>query len=248
MLLLSCLFAGVLVVGVTAKPAVAATPSAPDSAVVPADSMALIKGRLQGAFNAEPDAIADAPLAGFYEVVYGSQVFYVSTDARHLISGELYDLATLENLTEQRRAGGRLKIMEGIAESSMIVYRAKDEKHVINVFTDVDCVYCRKLHQDMAQLNELGITVRYLAFPRAGVDSSSYDKMVSIWCAKDRNRAMDEAKGSGKIKPLKCDTPVLQHMAVGQQLGISGTPGLILEDGRLQPGYSPPAQLLTLFK
>lgn len=241
-------FVTTIVVVANNNSAIAATGT--DSTSVPPlqGNMELIKERLAKAFNGQPDAIADSPLDGLYEAVYGSKVFYVSTDGKHLISGELYDLATLDNLTEQRRAGGRMKVINDIPESSMIVYKAEDEKHVLNVFTDIDCVYCRKLHQDMAQINALGITVRYLAFPRAGMNSPSYDKAVSVWCAKDRNKALDDAKGSGQIVPLKCDAPVQQHMALGEQLGISGTPGLILEDGRLQPGYAPPNQLLSLFK
>ena len=246
-LLLSFIFVGVVLVDANNEISVAATQPVEPPVVLQGD-MGLIQGRLWQAFNNQPDAIADAPLPGFYEAVYGSKVYYVSSDAKFLISGEIYDLATLDNLTEERRAGGRLKIMAGIPESSMIVYKAKQEKHVLNVFTDIDCVYCRKLHQEMAQINELGITVRYLAFPRAGVDSPSYDKAVSVWCASDRNKALDNAKGSGRIEPAKCDAPVRGHMAIGQQLGISGTPGLILDDGRLQPGYAPPRQLLSLFK
>jgi thiol:disulfide interchange protein DsbC len=138
--------------------------------------------------------------------------------------------------------------MAAIPESSMIVYKAENEKHVLSVFTDIDCVYCRKLHQEMAQMNELGITVRYLAFPRAGLNSPSYDKAVSVWCAGDRNAAMDSAKGSGQIEAIKCDAPVAMHMQVARQLGVNSTPSLVLEDGRLQPGYAPPKQLLSLFK
>ncbi|MEN8170074.1 MAG: thioredoxin fold domain-containing protein [Pseudomonadota bacterium] len=246
-MLVSILFVAAIIV-VSDNETATAAPHVEEKSVELQGDMKLIRGRLEKAFNQQPDAIADSPLKGFFEAVYGTKVFYVSTDAKHLISGEIYDFATLENLTEQSLSGSRLKIVERIPESSMIVYKAKDEKHVINVFTDIDCVYCRKLHQDMAQINALGITVRYLAFPRAGLNSPSYDKAVSVWCAKDRKKAMDNAKASGKIEPLKCDAPVQLHMMLGQQLGISGTPGLILEDGRLQPGYAPPRQLLSLFK
>ncbi len=246
--LVSILFVTAIIVVAKKEEAVASNLTAEQLAPAPSAELELIKGRLSKAFNHQPDAIADSPMTGFYEAVYGTEVYYVSSDAKHLISGEVYDLVTLDNLTDLRRAGGRLKIMEAIPESSMIVYRAQEEKHILNVFTDIDCVYCRKLHQEMSQINALGITVRYLAFPRAGIDTPSYDKAVSVWCAEDRNKALDEAKGSGKIVSAKCDAPVRQHMILGQQLGISGTPGLILEDGRLQPGYAPPKQLLSLFK
>ncbi len=246
-LLVSIIFVAVIIVVAKDERAVAPV-AAVERPVVAQGDMEQIRGRLDKAFNAQPDVIADAPLPGFYEALYGSEVFYISSDAKHLIRGEIYNLETLDNLTEQRRAGGRLKILETIPESSMIVYKAQNEKHVINVFTDIDCVYCRKLHQDMAQINALGISVRYLAFPRAGLNSPSYDKAVSVWCAEDRNAAMDNAKGIGKIEPIKCDAPVGMHMQLAQQLGINSTPSLILEDGRLQPGYAPPKQLLSLFQ
>ena len=203
-----------------------------------------VKQSLLKAFNGEPDSLVAAPIAGFYEASYGPKIYYISADGRHLISGEIYDLVNLENLTEQRRAAGRLNLMASIPEASLISYMAKNEKHVVTVFTDIDCVYCRKLHKDMAQFNALGITVRYAAFPRSGLDTPSYHKAVSVWCAKDRNKAMDNAKGQGKIEDLKCDAPVAQHMAVGKQLGVTGTPAIILQDGTLMPGYLPPPRLL----
>lgn len=221
---------------------------AAETAKADSSEMSVLKGRLWKAFNRQPDAIADSPVDGLYEAVYGSKIFYVSMDAKHLISGEVYDLNTLDNLTEQRRAGSRIKLLNEIPESSMIVYKAKDEKHVVTVFTDIDCVYCRKLHSEIKETNDLGITVRYLAYPRAGVNSASYNKAVSVWCAKDRNKAMDDAKNRGKITPASCDAPVKEHLARGEQFGVSGTPALVLEDGSLQPGYAPPKQLLKLFK
>ncbi len=246
-LLVAIIFVGVIVVVAKNERASAAAPAQEPTVSSPGD-LSLVKEGLARAFNRQPDLLGNAPLTGFYEALYGSEIFYISSDGKNLIRGEIYDLNTLDNLTEQRRAGGRLKIMEMIPESSMIVYKAQDEKHRLTVFTDIDCVYCRKLHQDIAQLNALGITVRYLAYPRAGLNSPSYDKAVSVWCAADRNVAMDSAKGSGIIEPLTCDAPVSLHMQLAEQLGINSTPSLLLEDGQLQPGYAPPQQLLALFQ
>lgn len=234
------------VMGVTNHEVIAAS-SQPMQAASAAE-IAAIRGTLEQRFQAPPDGIKVAPINGFYEVLYGSQLFYVSADGKHLLDGDIIELATLENLTEQGRAAGRLQLLQKVDESSMIVYRARQQKHVLTVFTDIDCVYCRKLHQDMKRLNELGITVRYLAYPRAGVGSMSYQKAVNVWCAKDRNQALDNAKAGGEIVPASCDAPILQHMALVSQLGLSGTPALLTEDGRLQPGYAPPEQLLSLFQ
>jgi len=247
-LLVAVLFvAGIIIVAQSEK--ATAVPQQLEAVAPPAEAdMELIKARLAKAFNAQPDSILAAPLPGYVEVIFGSEIYYISNNANHLISGEVYDLLSLENLTEQRRAVDRQKIMAAIPEASMIVYRAKEEKHVLNVFTDIDCVYCRKLHQEMTQLNELGITVRYLAYPRAGLGSPSYDKAVSVWCNADRNKAMDSAKGSGSIEAMKCDAPVVAHMQLARELGVNSTPSLILDNGRLQPGYAPANQLLALFK
>ncbi len=247
-LLLAVLFvAGLIMVAQSEK--ATAVPQQPE-AVAPAAGadMELIQARLAKAFNAQPDSILAAPLPGYVEVIFGSEIYYISNNANHLISGEVYDLLSLENLTEQRRAVGRQKAMATVPEASMIVYKAKEEKHVLNVFTDIDCVYCRKLHQEMAQINALGITVRYLAYPRAGLGSPSYDKAVSVWCNADPNVAMDNAKGSGSIEAMKCDAPVAAHMQLARELGVNSTPSLILDNGRMQPGYAPAEQLLALFK
>ncbi len=214
--------------------------------VMAADDEAVqqLKNDLVKVFGGHPDAVNEAPVDGLYEVTYGPKLYYVSLDGRYLFTGELYDLKSRTNLTEQNRAGARLKALSAIDESSMIVYKAKgEEKHVVTVFTDIDCGYCRKLHSGMAKMNELGITVRYMAFPRAGINSPSYDKAVSVWCAKDRNKAMDVAKSGKNPEPATCDAPVKEHYAMGQMLGVTGTPALVLQDGTLMPGYLPPQQL-----
>ncbi len=214
---------------------------------IAADSKAVqqLKSDLVKVFGGQPDAVSEAPVNGLYEVTFGPKVFYVSADGRYLLDGELFNLETRTNLTEQKRGSARLKALETIDDSSLIVYKAKGkEKHVITVFTDIDCGYCRKLHGGMAEMNELGITVRYMAYPRAGVDSPSYNKAVSVWCAKDRNKAMDVAKTGTTPEVSSCDSPVKQHMAMGKMIGVTGTPALVLSNGTLMPGYMPPQQLL----
>jgi thiol:disulfide interchange protein DsbC len=208
------------------------------------ESVQQLKGEMVKIFGSVPDAVTEAPIKGIYEVSYGPKLYYVSLDGRYLFTGELYDLKNQTNLTENKRAGARLKILSGVDESSMIVYKAKgEEKHVITVFTDIDCGYCRKLHSGMAKMNELGITVRYMAYPRAGLNSPSYDKAVSVWCAKDRHKAMDQAKAGKPPEPATCDNPVKEQMALGQLVGVTGTPAIVLKDGTLMPGYLPPKQL-----
>lgn len=191
-----------------------------------------------------PDAVGPSPIAGLYQIAYGPRLFYISADGRHLISGDMFDLREQTNLTEAWRGKARLTALEA-AKGSMIVYPAKGKaKHTITVFTDIDCTYCRKMHSGMKEMNDLGITVRYLAFPRAGIPSPSYDKAASVWCAANRNQAMDLAKNEEKVSGNVCaNNPVAAHLALGQSLGVSATPTMVLDDGTLVPGYLPPPRL-----
>lgn len=192
-----------------------------------------------------PDAIGPSPIPGLYQIAYGPRLFYISADGRHLISGDMFDLQQQTNLTEAWRGKARLAALDA-AKASMIIYPAKGKaKHTITVFTDIDCTYCRKMHSGMKEMNDLGITVRYLAFPRAGIPSPSYDKVASVWCASSRNKAMDLAKNEEKVSINVCaNNPVAEHLALGQSLGVSATPTLILEDGTVVPGYLPPQRLV----
>ncbi|MCW8841220.1 MAG: thioredoxin fold domain-containing protein [Gammaproteobacteria bacterium] len=217
--------------------------SLPLQAEVELDSA--LKEKLVSVFGGQPDQVSETPLKELLEVTYGAQVFYLSKDGDYLINGEMFDLNTRTNLTKQRLAEARQSLMAQVDESDMIIYKAKGkEKHVISVFTDIDCVYCRKLHKGMDEMNALGITVRYLAYPRAGLNSPSYDKAVSVWCAGDRNKAMDSAKNEDKVSNQRCDNaPVKAQMQLGQSVGVSGTPAMVFSDGSLMPGYLPPKRL-----
>lgn len=192
-----------------------------------------------------PDRVVESPVPGLYEVGFGPDVLYVTKDGRYALQGDLINLANKENLTETRRAQGRSQIIKALNEKDMIVFPAMAGKtrHTVTVFTDVDCSYCRKMHSEIADYNKLGITVRYLAFPRSSVDTPSYNKAIGVWCAKDRRAAMTKAKRGGDVDFKKCDNPVRTHLAAAERLGVSGTPTLVLEDGTVVPGYLPPDRL-----
>lgn len=196
--------------------------------------------------GAVPDKVTPAPLKGLYEVAIGAQVIYMSADGRYLIQGDLVDVRKRENLTENHRRTVRREAVEKLGESSMVVFSPEEDKvrHTVTVFTDIDCGYCRKLHAEMDQIIERGIRVRYLAYPRAGVGSGGYDKLVSVWCADDPLRAMTEAKAGKTLPPGDCANPVSEHYAMGRAVGVSGTPTIILENGDVLPGYLPAQRLL----
>ncbi len=195
--------------------------------------------------DARIDSITRSELPGFYEVVLGGQPLYVSADGRYLISGALWDIGAKRNLTEARLAGLRKSTLDAVGADQRIVFPASQPKHVITVFTDIDCGYCRRLHQQMAEYNNAGITVEYLFFPRAGIGSESYDKAVSVWCASDRNAALTKAKNGEPLENKTCANPIASQFDLGHKVGVSGTPAVIAEDGTQIGGYLTPEQMIA---
>ena len=196
------------------------------------------------------DTIAESPIPKLYEVISGPVVMYVTEDGHYAISGDILDLKDGEtNITENARKKARLQALNKLGTARMIIYPAKDQKYQITVFTDLDCVYCRKFHSQMKQINKLGITVRYLPFPRGGAKSSSYDKAISVWCADDKKGSLTNAKQGQPVQPLTCAThKVDEAFHLGVMTGVTGTPTLILQDGTLLPGYYSPEALLHVLK
>ncbi len=197
----------------------------------------------------KPDSVTQSPVSGLYEVLVQNNLFYVSADGDYLLQGDrqgnvnIIDLETRENLSKTRRNKINAELLAEVPTDEMIVFGKDDAKHKVTVFTDIDCGYCRKLHQDMDGYLEQGIQVRYLFFPRAGVGSESYNKSVSVWCSDDKQAAMTQAKSGESLPKRECENPVAEQKALGEQMGVSGTPALVLEDGELVPGYVPPERL-----
>ena len=190
--------------------------------------------------TAKIDAVEKSAVTGFYEVVTGGQVVYVSADGKYLIQGSMYDLANKRDLTDARMAGLRRTALDKVPASKRLVFAPKEPKYTVSVFTDLDCGYCRKMHSQIEQYNQQGIAVEYLWFPRSGLGTPSYDKAVSVWCAADRNKAFSEAKAGHDPKPLKCDNPVAEEYDLGQRIGVNGTPTVIAPDGTSVGGYLTP--------
>ena len=176
----------------------------------------------------------------------GGGLLYGTSDGSHVIEGSLYRLSDggIVNLTEQRRAVKRRELLAEVDAEDMVIFSPDEPaKASVAIFTDVDCGYCRKLHMEMEEINALGIEVRYLAFPRAGPGSRSYEKTVSAWCAKDAQQAITELKMGGSIPDRSCANPVMDQYELGQAMGVTGTPAIITEEGTLLPGYVPAAEL-----
>ena len=181
-----------------------------------------------------------------YEALVDGEIVYFSKDGRYVFQGDIIDIESRQNITENKRRGLKKEEIDSFNEADMIIFEAEKTKHTLTVFTDIDCGYCRKLHQQMSEYNALGIKVRYMAFPRSGLDSESFDKAVSVWCADDRKQAMTDSKSGSSIKVNSCDNPIKDHFEAGRRLGITGTPALFLESGELLPGYIPPMRLIQI--
>ncbi len=189
------------------------------------------------------DRIGAAPIPGFREAIVGGQTLYVSDDGRYMLQGSLYDMKLKKDLTQASLAKVRRDLLATIPVSDRIVFAPPSPKYTVSVFTDVECGYCRKLHNDIAEYNKQGIAVQYLAFPRMGLGSPDFNKMVSVWCAPDRKQAMSDAKNDRPVPTRTCKNPVTMEYDIGQRAGLTGTPMIVTAEGFAMPGYMPPAEL-----
>lgn len=196
----------------------------------------------------QADSITPSPISGLYEVLVGPQLYYVSADGKYLFSGKLFDINSREDLTTPKVAMVKADAIEQMGEENMVIFSPKEYEHTVTVFTDIDCGYCRKLHDEIDQYNDLGIRVRYLMFPRAGVGSPAYQKAVNVFCADDKNDAMTRAKAGKDVEERQCENSVAEQYALGQKVGVTGTPAIFLTDGELVPGYVPAAKMQAILK
>ena len=208
-----------------------------------ADEDAIKQALAKSMPSVKVESVKPSEISGLYEVTVGGNIFYVSGDGKYLLQGHLVDVAARTDLTEEKLNGARKQAIEKLGVDKMIVFKPKISKYTVSVFTDIDCGYCRKLHSEIDQYMAQGITIQYLFFPRAGKDSDSYKKAVSVWCASDRKAALTAAK-KGDTPPAKtCDNPVDEHMQLGEDFEVKGTPMIVTEKGNIFPGYLPAKQL-----
>jgi thiol:disulfide interchange protein DsbC len=229
--------------------AVAAAPPAPAAAsAAPADPrVALLKLLPAGA---KIEDLKPSPIPGIYEFTQDADVSYLTADGKYFLDGNLYDMHSRENLTEQLRTHARMAMIAAVPESEMLIFSPPNPKYTITVFTDVDCQYCRKLHSEMAELNRLGVRVRYMFFPRTGPNTESWRKAEVVWCSADRNDALTRAKAGAALDMNKTcgPTPVAREYALGESLGVQGTPAIVTESGDYIAGYMPPKELVAQLK
>jgi thiol:disulfide interchange protein DsbC len=248
-ILLAACTAAAALIGI-APPAAAAQTAAPVAA--PADDakdprVALLR-RLPAGTKIED--LRPAPIAGMYEFMQGAEVSYLTADGKFFVDGNVYDMDTKENLSEGRRATARAALISAVPESQMLIFGPPNPQYTITVFTDVDCGYCRKLHSEMAELNRLGVRVRYMFYPRTGPGTDSWHKAEAVWCSANRNEALTRAKAGGELDLHKTcgQTPVEREYNLGQAIGVRGTPAIVTDGGDYISGYLPPRELLQQIK
>jgi thiol:disulfide interchange protein DsbC len=215
-------------------------------AISPAVATEMIEKRMAEVVpTVSPDSIQPTSMAGIFEVRYGTDIFYVSEDGRFLLQGNLIDLETRENLTEIARRGVRAEMFAGIPDAELTVYTPEREvRHTVNVFTDPNCPYCRRQHQEMQAYLDAGVKVRYFMYPVLGRESP--EVMRNVWCNESRTDAMDLAKAGQPLPSADCPTPAEQHLSLGRELGISGTPATITSGGQLISGYRPAIEIIQM--
>lgn len=181
---------------------------------------------------------------GVYRMELEGNFAYAYTNGDFILLGDLYNTKDKVNVGDAVKSAEMASLISDLPVSKMIVFGPKDAKRHITVFTDIDCGYCRKLHNEVPQLTAAGIQVRYLAFPRAGVGSESHKKYVSVWCSDDQQASLTAAKSGKSISSASCDNPIEESYKLGQQVGVRGTPTIIFDDGTVTPGYIPHKELL----
>ena len=207
-----------------------------------------VTAKLAARLRLPVEDVTPSPIPGIYQIKSGPEVAYVSADGKYVLRGDLISVDTGVNLSAEERAKARLAYLNQIGEQNMVVFGLPQPRHTLTVLTDIDCQYCRALNEDTPALNAAGVAVRYLPFPRAGVDSSSWEKAVAVWCAKDRKTAYQEAMQGASMKPdPKCDqSPVATGYHLARLLGLDGTPIIITERGQIINGYVPAPELIKL--
>ncbi len=215
-------------------------------AATKADQRAAIVKKIDGL---KLEDVRMTPVNGIYEITRDAEISYTSSDGRYVILGDMIDIDSDANLTENRRRAIRTRLLDGIPDSEMLVFSPKDPKYTITVFTDIDCGYCRRLHSQIAEYNRLGIRVRYLFYPRSGPDTESWHKAEAVWCSANRNEALTRAKNGEDIKAPKCPANIVaRDYELGHKLSVEGTPAIFLANGEMLGGYAPPTQLAKYLK
>ena len=197
------------------------------------------------------ESVRSSPAPGIVEVqVINGPLLYATEDGAYFfLNGDLHQVsvAGAVNLTEKRRSLARKEQLAAVSLEDMVVFSPKGEtRDYVSIFTDVTCFYCQKLHREVDQLNAKGIEVRYLAFPRGGINSDGAKKLATAWCADDQQTTLTELKAGMDLPVSDCaDNPIAAQYQLGQEMGVTGTPAITTSSAMMIPGYRPAADLIV---
>lgn len=214
--------------------------------VVADDELDAVREKVAGLFDSiDAEDVDTSGIDGWYKIQRGAIIAYISKDGRYLMQGDMIDLDEQVNLTELARNGARRDLIETLGDGQVITFAPADVKHTVTVFTDIECGYCRRLHSQIDDYLAAGIEIRYLLYPRNGPASKAWNTSEDVWCSTDRQSALTAAKLDRDFETQQCDASAVQdHYVLGQEIGLTGTPSIVLEDGELIGGYLPADQLL----
>lgn len=214
-------------------------------AAEPLKDIEAVRAEIVKMVPAAADALIEpSPVSGVYRLEVNGTFAYALVDGDFVLLGDLFDTEKQTNLGDQASSERMAARIKDVPTTEMIVFGPENPKRYITVFTDIDCGYCRKLHNEISSLTAAGIQVRYLAFPRAGIGSDSYNKYVSVWCNANRQESLTAAKAGTAVASATCDNPIERNYNLGREVGVRGTPTIIFDDGTVTPGYQPSAQLI----
>ena len=190
--------------------------------------------------------VRDSPIAGLKEVFVSGNVFYASPDGKYFMQGDMIEVSTKKSMTDEARTVVRADVIKEVDVEDAITFKARgEEKFEVFVFTDTECGYCRKLHEEINEYNKLGITVHYLPWPRSGNQGPTFETMVSVWCASNQQKALTDAKLGRAVKPATCENPVEKYLDIGRRMMVTGTPAVFRSNGeQVGAGYLPPEPML----
>jgi len=184
--------------------------------------------------NVKVKSVSPAPVSGLYEVLVGNDIFYTDVSAKYLIQGEIIELATGKNITEQRQADlNRIKWSDLTPANAIKNVRGNGSRQLA-IFSDPNCGYCKRLDKTLQQLDN--VTIYTYLIPILSPDSAQ--KAKQIWCSSDPNKVYMDWMVNGIAPSGKgdCATPLDKNMAFAKTYGVTGTPTLFFTDGSRFPG------------
>ena len=199
----------------------------------------------------EINFIEQSEVPNFYVVnVLNNQILYVSHDYKFVFAGDLIGIQDegIVSINDKYKTKFTQKLISTIKPGESIDFISEKERYRIKVFTDVSCAYCRLFHSEIEEYLEKGITIQYLGFPRDGLEGKVFNNMQSAWCSNNKKQSLTKLKLGEEIKKELCQNPIREHFRIGSLIGITGTPTIVLNDGRKFSGYIPADQLIKLIE